>query len=253
MRERPFRGPSWSVSGDRSDRDRLGIDAGGDFFVDRIITVEGTYLGGIPGRTVLGPGREQGRNRCCLRCRLRAMPDALDLEPPVLPMVRAAPTPRDGVVGGSGRPLGAAHSCLANRGGRRTDSAASPAVGGIGIAVGADSTTTAQPCLTGNTAASAIGLIRSRIDAATAATGAAGTERSLRDRLTLASRAALLAVLGLPAPASFAALALTALRLAPTGFCRRRIIRAGRPQETERRGEGDQGPAPGASDDQGTG
>jgi hypothetical protein len=162
-------------------------------------------------------------------CRL---PYAFAQEPPVSQMVRAAPTPRNIVVAGSVRPLGDAHPRLAVRGGRRTDGATSPAVGGIGIAVGADSATTVQPCLTGNTAPSAIGLIRSRIHATAVTAGPARAGRSLRYRPALARRAALLAVLRLPAVAPLAALALTAARLAPSGFCRGRIVRVGQPQET---------------------
>ena len=154
------------------------------------------------------------------------------------------------MVAGSLRQLDDAHPCLAVRGGRRTGVATSPAVSRVGIAVGADSPTTVQPRLTGNTAASAIGLICSRIHAAAATTGPARAGGSLRHRLTSAPLAALLAVLRLSALAPVAALAFGASRLAPPGFCRGRIVRVGQPQEAKRRGEGSQGPAPGASDEQ---
>jgi len=166
--------------------------------------------------------------------------------------VRLAPTPSDVVVAGSLPQLDDAHPCLAVRGGRRTGIATSPAVSRVGIAVGADSPTTVQPRLTGNAAASAIGLIRSRIHAAAGTTGPARAGDSLRHRLTSAPLAALLAVLRLSALAPVAALAFIASRLAPPEFCRGRIVRVGQTQETERRGEGSQGLAPGASDEQGT-
>jgi hypothetical protein len=180
------------------------------------------------------------------------MPCALAQEPPVPWIVRPAPKPSDVVVGLLCQ-LDDAHPCLAVRSSHRTGVATSPTISRVGIAVGADSATTVQPRLTGNTAASAIGLICSRIHAAAATTGPARARGSLRHRLTSAPLAALLVVLRLSALAPVAALAFTASRLAPPGFCHGRIVRVGQPQEAKRRGEHSQGPAPGASDEKGAG
>jgi hypothetical protein len=182
-----------------------------------------------------------------------AEPGVLAQEPAINRLVRAAPPPGDVAVVGSLRQLDDAHPCLAGRGSHRTSVATSAAVSRVGIAVGAGSSATVQPRLTGNTAASAIGLICSRIHAAAATAGPARAGSSLRHRLTPAPLAALLAVLRLSALAPVAALAFGASRLAPPRFCRARIVRVGQPQEAERRGQGSQGPAPGASDEQGSG